>query len=95
MNDTVSELDEAGLKKAAWCVDPSGIFGLSWQECEERASAIVRAYLAATKPPLAEEVTTCDDFVADPCGSSRCHNCGKRRNEHTPRASRTKEDTQQ
>lgn len=42
--------------------------------------AEIRSALAASPPE--QDGWQCSDFVADPCGSARCANCGKRRHEH-------------
>lgn len=47
------DLEPAAVKAAAQLIDPSGIFGLTWQECMERAEAIIRAYLSALSEPAA------------------------------------------
>jgi hypothetical protein len=47
------DLEPAAVKAAAQLIDPSGIFGLTWQECMERAEAIIRAYLSSLSEPAA------------------------------------------
>lgn len=40
----------------------------------------VTPFLKSASQP--KEKYICKQFLADPCGSSKCNNCGKRRHEH-------------